>query len=408
MSSIRWLFALPLLALMALGVTLFLHRQPLVDQDLVLSETQRQWAEDWPMSTQPQVSLEDERATLTLSEAEANILANHLVDRLGDGRARVWIEFGRVHLVISLSLPWETPRSFVNLEMILVEGSPLPSLDQVRLAGLPLPPGLVMRVAERLGLTRERLELVESIRMEPRQLTIVQTVRPADLERLGKALLPAAELELLITHEQRLSAYLAAQPAGYPIELADLLSSLLAGAAQGGDPIAANRAVILLLGAYVNDRWVEAGAVDAGGAGPIPRHPVQLQGREDLARHFIGTAALTAQGDGALAELAGQVTLLGETGQGGGPSLAELTAKHAGTRFAELATGSPAGARRVQELARQGLSDQELMPALETLPEQIAGTSSGVDVTDPRNPVDQEMLQIIDERIDALPPYQTP
>lgn len=408
MASIRWLFALPLLALMAFGVTLFLHRQPLVDQDLVLSETQRQWAEDWPMSTQPQVSLVDERAILTLSEAEANILANHLVDRLGDGRARVWIEFGGVHLVVSLSLPWETPRSFVNLEMILVEGSPLPSLDQVRLAGLPMPPGLVMRVAERLGLTRERLELIESIRMEPHQLTIVQTLRPADLERLGKALLPAAEVELLITHEQSLSAYLTAQPAGQPVELADLLSSLLADAAQGDDPVAANRAVILLLGAYANDRWVGAAAGDASAAGPMPRHPVLLQGREDLAGYFISSAALTARGDAKLAELAEQVARLGETGQGGGPSFAELTAKRAGTRFAELATGSPAGARRLQGLAQQGLSDQELMPALDALTEQIAGTSLGADVTDPRGLVDQEVLQIIEERIDALPLYQTP
>lgn len=139
---LRWSIGLLLIAAIGLGAVVVFDRAPRVPQDMPLTEAQRTWARGWLAANRPRGLREGEQATLTLSQTEANLLANYLVDLLGEGRAQVALESGRARLSASIALPWDPQRSFVNLELALVQDAPLPRVERARLAGLPLPGGL--------------------------------------------------------------------------------------------------------------------------------------------------------------------------------------------------------------------------------------------------------------------------
>ena len=83
-------------------------------------------------------------------------------------------------------------------------------------------------------------------------------------------------------------------------------------------------------------------------------------------------------------------------------SFADLSANRAGIRFAELATSSAAGARHVQRLARAGLAQGAIMPAIDGLPEGMQRAELERAVGDVGGPDYERVLSYIDRRIDNL------
>lgn len=147
--TLRWLLTLALLAVGAFALGVFLDSHPQVPQERSLTADDRAWAKDWLRAARPRRMKDGEHLTLTLSEAEANVLGTYLVDTLGQGRIAVHLEDGQARLSASLGLPWNPRESFVNLDLTLAEAKPLPRIERAKLAGVPIPNGLVQRLADR-------------------------------------------------------------------------------------------------------------------------------------------------------------------------------------------------------------------------------------------------------------------
>lgn len=65
---------------------------------VALDEGQRAWARRWLRANDPWLRPDGAKVSLSISEAEANVLANYLIARLGNGRASVTIGQGRAAL----------------------------------------------------------------------------------------------------------------------------------------------------------------------------------------------------------------------------------------------------------------------------------------------------------------------
>lgn len=407
----RWTLGLILIAALGLGAFLVFDRDPRVPEDIALTDAQRTWARDWLVANRPRGMREGEQATLVLSEAEANLLANDLVDSFGEGRARVRLEAGRARLSASVGLPWDPLHSFLNLELTLVEDTPLPRVEKARLAGLPLPGGFFQSLVARFVTALDQADVVEQVRLEADRVHIRYAWRKGILEDIGSSLVPEVELDRMLGHQTALAEYLMTGPARRPVELSDLLSHLLAfapGAESGSDPIADNRAAILVLAAYVNGKGVRNPGVTGASADRPRQHAVLLRGRRDLAQHFFTSAALAAKGGGVLSNLVGLLKEASDAERGSGYSFADLAANRAGIRFARLATGSPTAARALQAFARRGLSENDFMPPIEGLPEGLARRDFKVGFGDPQSTAYQRMVGLIDDRIDARPLFREP
>lgn len=129
-------------------------------------------------------------------------------------------------------------------------------------------------------------------------------------------------------------------------------------------------------------------------------------GRRDLAKHFMASAVMAAEGGSTLSHLVGQAKELGDANGGSGFSFVDLTANRAGIRFAELATGSAVGARHVQLLARSGLDQNAIMPTVDGLPEGMQRAALERAVGDVGSPDYERVLARIDRRINNAPLYR--
>lgn len=135
-------------------------------------------------------------------------------------------------------------------------------------------------------------------------------------------------------------------------------------------------------------------------ATPIPK--LTLAGREDLAKHFIYSAALKILSDKGLSFSIGEAKELIDASSGGsGFSFADLTADRAGIRFAEVISAHADTAQLIQEIAASGIQERDIFPPLHGLPEGLSELSfetlySGID-----SKKYKAMLEDIDKRLDA-------
>ena len=410
--TLGWLLTVAVLAATAAAVLLFLDSGPLVPEERTLTAAEQAWANKWLQGVRRKGMKDGARGTLTLSEAEANVLAAYLIDRLGQGRAAVRIEDNRARVAASLSLPWDRSGSFLNLEITVVGTDRLPRIEQARVAGLSLPGGLVQTLADRLMGALDRSGLLQRVELMPNQMRLTYEWHRDALETLGSGLVSAEERARLLHYQGALADYGRGRRRGQSFELADLLSHLLTEAHRlaPSDPVQENRAAILALAAYTNGRTIRS-LEKASGLESVPPgsfHRVLLRGRSDLAQHFMTSAAVASQGGDALSDLLGLYKEIADSKGGSGFSFADLAADRAGTRFAQQATSDREVALAVQIFAQQGLREDDFMPAIEGLPEGLSRDAFAAAFRDTNSAAYRRLLDHIDRRIDARPFYRSP
>lgn len=407
------------LALALGGILAFLvvrDSQPLVPEVRDLTPDERAWARAWIRDARPRANAFGKPITLSLTGPEANLLLAYLMDRLGQGQARLELGDGRARLLASVALPWQMDGRYVNLDLELSGSGRPPRVERLTLAGLPLPRPLGQTLATQVLEALDEEHLLQSVRMEPGQIQVTYLWRPEALEGLGRRLLPGQEWDLVLEYQDLLQEDARGGRKGEDAQLADLLSRLLRKAqarSQDGDPVAENRAAILALAAYVNGHQLPRAAGGAeppssGSTGPPPPRRVLLAGRRDLAQHFMTSAAIAARGGAALSDLSGLLKEAADARGGSGLSFADLAANRAGTRLALLAVGDSEGAAAIQTLARRGLSEADFMPPIDGLPEGLDQAQLVAGLSDPANPGYRRLSSQIERRIDALPLHRGP
>jgi hypothetical protein len=183
--------------------------------------------------------------------------------------------------------------------------------------------------------------------------------------------LPAAD-RARIAHYLDHAGWLASM-SGRPTQpMVTMLRDIAAEAEQrtrlGGDPLAESRAAILGLAIYATGRG-ELAARMLGVAVPArPTVPVTLLGREDLAQHWLVSAALTLEADARTADAIGVFKEVLDARGGSGFSFADLAADRAGVRFGEAARTDP---RRWQARLATITREADLMPRIDALPEAL-------------------------------------
>lgn len=408
-----WLLTLALVMVSGLAVVLFLDSRPLIPEPRALTLEEQTWAQDWLRSARPRGRAEP--ITLALTEPQANILLAYLIDRLGEGRARVELLEARARITASIELPLDAGGRFVNLDLELSGAGRPPRVEQLRLAGLPLPETLAQGLAGQALEALDRGHLLQSLAIERGRIWVTYAWGPESLASLGRDILSPEGWERVLGYQALIQAETQRRRVGQAVPLAPLLSHLLAAAevrSRGGDPVTENRAAILALAAYGNRRHLPQPSDPSQGPGsqqrpPAPAfRPLVLGGRVDLAQHFLTSAAISAQGGDALAELLGLYKELADSRGGSGFSFADLAADQAGSRFSRRAVGSTEGAMRVQAIARRGLSESDFMPSIDGLPEGMDPRRLASGFSHPADPSYRRLASQIERRIDALPLHE--
>jgi len=164
-----------------------------------------------------------------------------------------------------------------------------------------------------------------------------------------------------------------------------------------------NRAALVAIMFYLN-RWpIEAVVPEARSWPRIPQRTFALRGRTDLAQHFITSAAIAAAAGVPFADWAGLYKELSDARGGSGFSFSDLAADRAGRAFGQLATRDHESARRLQALAGERLTEDDIMPNVSGLADNLSESEFGRRFGGVGSPKYNEVVLEIDARISALP-----
>jgi hypothetical protein len=319
------------------------------------------------------------------------------------GAAEVGIDCKQLDVRVSLHLD-KLPR-FLNLYVSLRPQGDLLEPAFLRVGKVPLPAALTNALllgllewspaADQVRVARSMLRRAE---LQPGVLALTLVWRGGELRKAIRASgwePSGVDSTTLDLYRERL-----AQVTGK--DYATLLGAAF-GLAQerGGDPVAENRVALTSLAE------VALGSRLYGGEGrPVRAGGARLAGREDSSQHFSLSALIAVAGGENVSELVGVYKELSDVGNGSGFSFNDLAADKAGARLGELATRSPATARRVQaKLA--GSHDAGLFyPAAADLPEFMHQAEFTRRYGGVGQPAYNAMVKTIETRIAALPLYR--
>jgi hypothetical protein len=352
-------------------------------------------------------------AHLTLPERDLNLALGYLLRSRGGGAGRLDLGADQARAAFSWPLPAGPGDHYLNLGLDLNTDTGRARITGLRLGATHLPldldgDWLARRLLAWLGDADpgRTLTPLQQLHSHPGRLELAWRWDPEQLHQARDLALPAAERERVAEYRRWLDGVVRTGPGTLPVLLGDTFRRAAAASAEAS-PVAENRAALVALGLYALGRNLEnplpGRQLGGGFAGP----GVTLRGREDLARHYLISAALAAAGDTALADAVGLYKELDDSRGGSGFSFIDLAADRAGTRLGQRATAGERPARRVQEALSAGLADGELLPSVADLPEGLQQDALAGRLGGPGAARFEQLRREIERRLDRLALYQT-
>lgn len=353
-------------------------------------------------------------ATIRITPGDADLAANYLANRIVKGSAQVTVRKGNATITLSIPIAstWLAGPRYLNIKATLIESSRLPELQSLQIGEIQVPEQVSKMVGWRLEQWlrrspeyREALDALRGIKMSQNELAIAYRWTNA-LPRLSREVKSSVIGELdreRFLHYHSLVAENSRKGAT-AISLAEVLPVLMEEAAERSrneDPLAENRAVILVVTFHVLGLPLERLLPEAASWPRSVAQTVTLDGRDDFAKHFMVSALIAAYADTVLSDVVGLYKEIEDSRGGSGFSFNDLAADRAGTKFGEKAVAERS-AHALQLRVASGIADRDLMPEWSDLPEFMPEEEFQRRFGGIGKPPYQVMMARIEERVAAL------
>jgi hypothetical protein len=409
----RWILG----GLLLVGITLpllLLSRTPAVDGPVHFDSVRAARARALIRDNDPRQLRNGEERMLLLSADELSLLVGYLLSGFPEGAATVKISPQALTASLSFRLPRLPLAPYLNVALGFTQTDGLPDLTGIRVGALQLPSSVSELLAHRaldlayaaLGLS-DPGSLIRKVAFETDRLRLRYEWQDRVAEVFRAQIIPPEQKARIREFHTQLVAITARAPrvASLPA-LAGPLFAYAAASAGERDPVADNRAALLVLARYVNGSSLELLLPEASQWPKPTPLSVRLHGRHDLAQHFLISALLTATGSNAIANSVGVAKELDDARHGSGFSFVDLLADEAGNRFGERATASRESALALQQLAASSRRDADWLPSPEGLRERLSEKEFRQRYGGLEDPAFREVMHEIGARLDRLTLYQ--
>ena len=333
-------------------------------------------------------SKREEGHEVTLSEQQIESLVGVLQRAIPNFSGEVNVT--PVGSTIALTFSPSSQSLFINVSALIVPGNAL-ALEQINVGDIHLSGRYVLSFLEWAinTWTESEVATLALTRIEHVSMTHTDmTLRLGPLDAL-LAELNNVKLNLGVDEESELSvlsAYYLRYISGRELALSTSPQSLIEYLREGmarareqseteDDAVLHNKAVIVALAAYVGHHSVGhlVGDIQPNASIAIkPKRGATLHGRNDLARHFIISAAFQLLSEEGVSLAIGEFKELMDRGLGGsGYSFVDLAADMAGAEFAKVAT-DPARAKQIQTDIARIQTESQIIPPILDLPEGLS------------------------------------
>lgn len=392
MKIIRWLAGLfvvlfTLLFLLLVGISVaVIQREPLVVSSGSSQLDGAESVNELIAQLQSAFSKRDESHVINLSEDQIESLVGVLQRAVSHFSGQVNVtEYGGM---ITFTFSPTSMNVYINVSVLVLPSDTL-LIDYIQVGNLSLPGRWVLAVAEKginywtdskvatLALTR-----VKKVDMRAGEVSMY--IAPleeflAELDTIKDSMDTDDELETLSAYYLRYIAGRDITLSKYPVPLIEYLREGMARAREqsntGEEAALHNKAVIFALAALVGHHRVGrlVGDIQPHPNKALkPKAPSILLERNDLARHFIISAALELLSEDGMSLAIGEFKELMDRGAGGsGFSFVDLGADMAGAEFARVAS-HPHYAQQTQNDIARIHDDFDIVPDIITLPEGLS------------------------------------
>ena len=339
------------------------------------------------------------------------LLAVGSTDRMSSPQP-VSVGSGVVNVQATIELPDGYPRRYVNVDLDAerVGSDGATAIRRISIGEIALPGWLADKAVQWAfgnwaALRDERVIRagIRALQSYPERLEVVCSWPRSPVEEVRVRGRSGDGREWPGTYGDRIAGW-AAAGTGPRAPLLDLLRSVVSEAAgrtrAGADPAVENRAAIMVAAAHA------FGCTPIAGGQAVRRVKPALHRRDDLGRHFLGSAALAAVLGRELSNSIGLDKEVSDARRISGFSFSDIAANRAGARFGDLATGSPDSARRVQEWMERATADTDIMPPVGDLPDHLSEEVLKQRFGDPGDRAYRAILDEIEARIAGIPLYR--
>jgi hypothetical protein len=302
---------------------------------------------------------------------------------LRQASARIALHQGAAVVEASVPVPSSPFGGWLNIEAVVRETPELPVLEKVTLGSLPVPPFIaeyvLQHIVERYGAVEQgriAKDMIKHVAISDAELRVVYEWRQDLVKRALSTLTSAEDQERFRAYSARLFQVVEGSGRRTSMSLSQLMPPMFKLAQQrsaDGNAAKENRAAIITLVFFANDRRLST-LIPAAASWPSPVPiEVTLYGRDDIAKHFLVSAALAVEGGSALANAIGVHKEVDDARRFDrdkeGFSFHDLVADKAGTRFGSLAMRSP---QKIQRALSDGVKESDFMPPFKDLAENIS------------------------------------
>lgn len=344
-----------------------------------------------------------------LAERDIDLAVNYAANELLDAVAGVSIEKDRAVLNATATLPENPLGKFLNVTIELRPGKTLPQIDHLMLGKLWIPGFLaepfIKAAIEFVGPIEDSDALVSAVKQVKfgyKQMTLTYQWRDDLPGRLSGALWSEFDQERLKIYQTQLVTLTQGNKRRMEFtSLARPLFELAGTRSRHGDAIAENRALILVLAFYVNQKDLNK-LMPAASTWPRPAwRTVMLSNRSDFTKHYLVSAMLAAFAGTPLADAVGLYKEIEDARSGSGFSFNDIAADMAGRRMGELAVGNDSRARNLQRFFAAA-TEIDFMPQTADLPEFMSQAEFKRRFGGLQGKKYREMMADIDRRIAGL------
>lgn len=401
---------------------------PTVSENSVLTPGEIAQIEQLIVNTTPQPPNVPGRHQIQFSEEELNLLLRYGSQALRIDpawSARLQLSDDQVHSQLSLQILQSALPLYLNLEadfQVVNEQLVFANLTAGR---LPIPNFLLQftlaQIRGNLAIANVGFRDIDDILATVQRVavddTTVQIAMDWDPELLSQFSQHAQQLFISEADQLRISTYYseisllaAAMPADLgAVSLNAFLSPLFRTAQQrtlsGSDPIAENRTLLQALAIYVSDEDISQLLGDEYSPA-LPKAKfveVRLHRRQDMARHLVSMAAITASAGAGIAEMLSTTKEAYDARYRSGFSFSDLAANTAGTLLASYATRDADSAILLQQRLANLSEESDYMPEVGNNRDGLSEDDFNALYADRSSPEYQERLAEIEELILSRP-----
>lgn len=419
-----FLLVFVLLTIAVVGIiALVIEAEPLVQAKAAEQVADADTVHD--LLEQVTTSIEDRHQghVITVSTQQIDSIVGFLQRAKSEFRGYVKVTPSGTQVKASMAIPFAGFEGYINIDSTIVPADRF-MLDKLKIGDLYVPGELAVSLVEWLvnrwtksDIATQARTQVEKVSMDNHSVSV--TLRPLDgfLRQLnevknGLTVDQDDELRDLTAYYLRYISWQDITLADTPQPMIEFVRLTMKRAQQKSTQETAvthNRAAILALAIFIGHHRVANFVGDVQPDADKALRPAslpELRGRNDLARHFLISAALKVLSEQGVTLAIGEFKELMDRAMGGsGYSFVDLTADMAGVEFARVAT-TPETARSFQQTLSVIQDESTIMPAIDGLVEGLSKQAFVDKYEKVDSPAYLQEVERIRQRLKQIPLYQ--